>query len=248
MNFQKIDQKRVSDRLGIDVCHFPEVDSTSLYVKRLISNGENPPVLTIAEAQTNGQGRIGKTFYSPSDTGLYMTFAFLETEVICHDLTPRIALAVSKAIEMIFKIECKVKWVNDVYYNGRKVSGVLVQKVDNYFLIGIGINVEKPKEVPLELEKRFGYLCEKCDQSLYEDLIEQIYFSLKEVFLFSKKDVLSEYRNRCLHVGREVLLEQNGETLCGTCVGISDDFLLMVERSGKIFEYSSGYMTLKIEI
>jgi BirA family biotin operon repressor/biotin-[acetyl-CoA-carboxylase] ligase len=111
--------------LGFDFEYFDVIDSTSLYLSRCIKQAKNPPRLVIASEQTNGQGRIGKKFFSPPNTGLYLTFCFGENQIQNSDLTPRLAVAVCEAIFDVFSISCGIKWVNDLYLNGRKVCGVL---------------------------------------------------------------------------------------------------------------------------
>lgn len=244
----KIDYDRLSVELDLKIQHFSEIDSTSLYAKRLITQNQTPPQLILADHQTNGQGRVGKTFYSPNQTGLYMTFVFPMERITCDDVTPRTALAVSNAVDKVFSIKSGVKWVNDIYYLNRKISGILVQRVSEYALIGVGINVEKPKRIPSDLKNRFGYLTDHVKSNEYENLVREIYFQLNKSYRMTKNEVLTQYRERCIHIGQEVILEYNGEESNGVCVGITDEFHLSVDHAGTVKEYSSGYMTLKINV
>lgn len=243
----KMNLDRVKKALSKNVVYFETIDSTSLYLKRLISLGATPPDLVIAQEQTNGQGRVGKSFYSPSSTGLYLTFSYPSSQISCQDLTPRIALAVARAIDRVFLCKTDLKWVNDIYLDDRKISGILCQSLPSFYLIGIGINVEKPDYIPTELLTRFGYVSEGCVASDYEALI--IALSQEVDFVLSQEEdqVLSEYRERCNHIGRVVLIEYDSSQISGRCVGIDEDFSLLVEVDGKVQAFRSGYMTLCIE-
>lgn len=224
--------------------YFETIDSTNLYLSRCIKEKKNPPTLLIASEQTNGQGRIGKSFFSPKNTGLYLTFCFPEGKINSTDLTARLAISVCKAIFDTFSLSCGIKWVNDLYLQGRKVCGVLCQKVDSYFLFGIGINLSKPDFVPSEIEHRFGSLFESCDPDQIPLLIENLYRCLLQALAEDKKQILAEYRARLVHLDRSVTIIQNNVPVCGICTGISDDFELLLKTEEGIRSFSSGYMII----
>ena len=238
----KINVNALSRELSLKIIGFEEIDSTSLYFTHLIKNGEALPDAVFANKQTNGQGRVGKSFFSPADTGLYITFRFSEHDLICNYLTPRVALAVAVAIENVFHIDCGVKWVNDIYYQNKKVAGVLCQRVLEHILIGVGINVEMPNDIPSELTGRFGTLCETCDKEKYSQLIKELYDSFNMVFALPLESVLSQYRKRCIHINKKVRLENNNQIISGVCVGISDNFSIQIGDEKQSFY--SGYLTI----
>ncbi len=240
----KLDLEKLRSLLPFSFEYFDVIDSTNLYLNRSIKEGKVPPALVIASEQTNGQGRIGKKFFSPPNTGLYLTFCFSQDQIKAEDLTARLALAVSAAIQNSFHLEAKIKWVNDIYLSDRKVSGVLCQKVEDYFLFGIGINVEAPKEIPKELESRLGYLFEEAPIDAFEHLVASLYKELLLVLQRSKESVLEEYRKRLVHLERSVTIIQNNEEITGICVGIGDDFSLLLKVNQEIFSFSSGYMVI----
>ncbi len=238
----KINTNALSKELSLTLVGFDEIDSTNLYFARLIKNGGVLPGAIYANKQTNGQGRTGKSFFSPQDTGLYVTFRFSERDLTCDNLTPRVALAVVFAVENVFYIKCGIKWVNDIYYENKKVAGVLCQRVLDNILIGIGINVEMPNDIPNELIGRFGALCETCDKEKYSQLMKELYFSLKMVFALPTDSVLRQYRNRCVHINKMVRLENNNQIVSGICTGISDDFSIQIGDGNQSFH--SGYLTI----
>lgn len=242
----KIDQTLLEKSLGINARVFNEIDSTNLYVKRCILQNESVPDLVVSHGQTNGLGRTGKSFYSPALTGVYATFAVKESDIHCDDITARVALATARAIDSVFACCCGLKWVNDVYLDNKKVSGILCQKVGDYVLIGIGINVEEPETIPDDLLGKFGAVTKICPASKYNDLIialhRHILFSLSE----ENNSILSEYRARCVHVNKTVCIVNNGAEINGNCIGIDEDFSLLLSIDGKIHRFTSGYMTLHI--
>ncbi len=243
----KIDLKALKQRLPMQIAFFDCIDSTSLYLKRQITNQADVPDLVIALEQTNGQGRAGKHFYSPGSTGLYLTFAIASSKIPCKNVTSRAALCVSRAIDRVFSCSTKLKWVNDVYLSDKKIAGILCQTVPPFCLIGIGINVEKPSSIPKDLISRFGSITDQCDPRCYEELILSLCEELNAVLKEEKHTVLEEYRHRCNHIGKRVGLEQNGAEIMGVCIGIDDDFSLLLESDGVVRPYRSGVMTLPVE-
>ncbi len=242
----RIDVDYLESELGIKMEHFSEIDSTMNYVNALISDKKRPPDIVVADYQTDGVGRVGRSFYSPALTGLYLTLVFDELFYPDGDITPRIALAVRDAIFSVFKVSCGIKWVNDLYFNGKKVCGILCRKLEGYVSVGIGINVEEPVSVPEELIDRFGSLVQQCDRKKYTYLVKEIYSHCRSWAECKKEDVLNKYREYCNHLGREVVLYQNNKELSGKCVDISDDFSIVVEVNGNLVSFSSGEMSLKI--
>ena len=129
------------------------VDSTNSEAKRLASAGEKRDLLLVAETQTAGRGRSGRSFLSP-EGGLYMSFllhpAFSAEE--STRLTTAAAVAVCEAVEEISGKKTGIKWVNDVFLDGKKITGILVEaslSLENggleYAVVGIGVNVYEPR-------------------------------------------------------------------------------------------------------
>ena len=234
-----LDQRKLA-KIPVSTAVFESIDSTNLFLKRQIRDGYQPYGLVIAKEQTNGQGRVGKSFYSPSGTGLYLTFCFPTFD--SRDLTPRIALACSRAIESIFPVQCGIKWVNDLYLDHKKIAGILCQRVEDYVLIGVGINLSRPKHIPDELFGRIGFLMEDSSDFDASDLILALYHEISQM---PEPDLL-EYKNRCIHLNQRVSILENGKEIEGVCVDISDDFSIVISTEGTLRSFSSGYVSLKI--
>ena len=131
---------------GGDILNIIKLDvtpSTSTYAKEN-SSSLPLPSLIIADKQTAGRGRRGNSFYSPENTGLYMTL-LLEVSNPIPLITPATAVSICRVIEEKFNLEPKIKWVNDIFLNDKKICGILSEcftaNGKTMVAIGIGINL-----------------------------------------------------------------------------------------------------------
>ncbi|NCA93189.1 biotin--[acetyl-CoA-carboxylase] ligase, partial [bacterium] len=130
--------------LNYNILTVGTVDSTNNYLKKLVSEGAGHMTAVIAEAQTGGRGRQGKSFASPPG-GIYMSIYYNFTDMREDDLplvTPTVAVCVAEAIEKTASISVSIKWVNDIYYKNKKICGILTERsgTERGFIVGIGIN------------------------------------------------------------------------------------------------------------
>ncbi|MDD2189806.1 MAG: biotin--[acetyl-CoA-carboxylase] ligase [Eubacteriales bacterium] len=147
---------------------FKSVESTNLTCKKMALEGAPYGTVVIAEEQTKGRGRMGRNFYSPSMSGIYMSFIleprFDMTKSVL--ITTAAAVAVCKAIEKVAGISCRIKWVNDIYLEGKKICGILTEAVSDFesgqiehIVLGIGINYSTAaSDFPEELRETAGSL------------------------------------------------------------------------------------------
>jgi BirA family biotin operon repressor/biotin-[acetyl-CoA-carboxylase] ligase len=160
---------------------FKEIDSTNTYAKKCLTecgnlrdmNGKltlagqkyNNAVF-VAESQTAGRGRLGRTFYSPKDTGIYFSLVYCPENGISEPakITAFSAVAVCRVLSRLYKVSPKIKWINDVFVNGKKVCGILTEGFTDFetgriesAIIGIGINIADNKDCfPEEVLKIAG--------------------------------------------------------------------------------------------
>ena len=130
-----------------------QIDSTNNLAKQLAQQGAREKTIVIAKSQTNGKGRMGRSFVSESENGLYLTIILrprLPMEQ-CVNITVLGAVALNEAILEVCNKESQIKWVNDIYINEKKVSGILTEASFDfesgsmqYAVIGMGINVYEP--------------------------------------------------------------------------------------------------------
>ena len=113
----------------IDIEIVKEIDSTNDELKRQAINGQGEIKLLIAESQTKGKGTKGRSFFSPADTGCYMSFLLRPSYSAeeCSLLTTAAATATACAIEMVTGKKAQIKWVNDIYIERKKVAGILTE-------------------------------------------------------------------------------------------------------------------------
>lgn len=160
---------------------FKEIDSTNTYAKRVLTECGNlrnsdgtlttagqkyHRAIIAAESQTAGRGRLGRTFVSPAKTGIYISIIYAPSGGITNPakITAFSAVAVCRAIKELYGISCQIKWINDIYANGKKICGILTEGFTNFetgtiesAIIGIGINIrDNPELFPKEVAKVAG--------------------------------------------------------------------------------------------
>ena len=130
---------------------FSEIDSTNLELKRQVAGGEVKERLVVADRQTMGRGRLGRSFESPAQSGIYMSLLLpVEDSDSLLLITSAAAVAVCRAVKSMCNIDSLIKWVNDIFVNGKKVCGILAEAVSGCdgklnVVLGIGINVATDK-------------------------------------------------------------------------------------------------------
>lgn len=226
-----------------------EVDSTNNYAKSL--NDISVPNIVIADSQTAGRGRLGRSFYSPQAKGLYMSIVFepkfsLDKSMLVSSLA---ALSVCKAFEEVTGLGPKIKWVNDIYLNGRKVCGILTEAETNFetgsisrIIVGIGINCFE-QTFPEELREKAGYIKNPTKEftrnSLASSIIKWFFNTINTA---DNRLLLREYKSRSLILGKPILIygasysalpENGGQGVRAKAVDID-------ENGGLVVEYTDG--------
>lgn len=224
---------------GLALTALPSTDSTNTRVRALAEDGAPEGTVVIAAAQTAGRGRSGKSFLSPAGTGLYMSILLRPALAMGDSLliTTAAAVAVARAIGRVAGCETKIKWVNDVYVDERKVCGILTEgalDLENgglrYAILGIGINICPPEGgFPPELAGIAGALREKGGEALRAPLAAAV---LDEFFALyphlTKKSFYDDYVSRSLLTGRQIEVLRGGTRIPATALGIDRDFHLHV--------------------
>ena len=215
----QLDAQRLAALLNmpeLTVFVYDTLDSTNDECRRKLAAGEGP-CLVLAEIQTSGKGRSGKSFYSP-EGGLYMSIALPgDSEVV--GITCRAAVAAAEAIEAVTGISCGIKWVNDLYLHGKKICGILAERTNDGVILGIGINL-RPTAVPEELKHIVGFLdCGDVRELLAAKLTER---------LLSKGDYMQEYRRRSVVLGKDIFCRVGNRSFTAKATEILDDGSLLV--------------------
>ena len=247
-----IDTEYLKKKLpGLKIIYFDEIDSTNSEAKRRILSGEKERCLYIASCQTLGRGRQGKSFYSPKDTGLYLSFSYpvRENEPDAVSITSQSAVAAAAAIESLSGIGCGIKWVNDIYIKGKKVSGILAESLfcgGHFIIVGIGINLST-KTFPPDIANRAGSLDSPglSPTLLAEKISENMLYFIDNP---SDRSYLESYRKHSIVLGKKIEYIKNSVKYEGTAFSLTDEAHLTVLRSdGRVDELNSGEISLRIK-
>lgn len=225
--------------------------STNDILKNLILKGKDYDVV-VSEKQFKGRGRLKRKFYSPVFSGIYLTarlkksFDFFEVGKI----TTCVAVMVCRTIESLYNIKAQVKWVNDIFINGKKVAGILAESViaNNKIqdvIIGIGINVydkQFPSDlthIATNLQKESGKIIDR--NKIIATLLENLDKVCDEI---KNDDFIKEYKSKMFLLDKKVTVS-GAERFDGICKGVTTDGKLIVEVDGKEVEITAGDVSVK---
>lgn len=252
---QKIAQ-RINGHLGNPIIVLDETGSTNELAKTYAKEGATQGTVLIARRQTAGKGRMGRSFYSP-DSGLYMTVILRPKITIERSLllTSMAGVAVVRTIRKLTGFCAKIKWVNDIYLDGKKLAGILAESALNsdgtirYMVLGIGINVHT-KSFPEEIAKTVTSLSvgDHAAQVDINYLAAQILNELSGLYgeQMCNRAYLAEYREYSCVLGRTVKMIQGDQEEMVLAVGITDDAGLIVRRTdGSEIMLNSGEISLR---
>lgn len=235
------------------------VTSTNDIVKEKAAAGAPEGTVVLADRQTAGRGRLGRQFFSPDASGLYMSI-LLRPRLAAADalsITTLAAVAVAEAIEAQIRRNVQIKWVNDIYLDAKKVCGILAEGQAGtegslaYAVLGIGINLTEPQEgFPDLLRDIAGSVCkqgESCDrEKLMWDILQN--FS-KGYACLADKPHYDGYASRSMLQEKTVTVFVGGEPRCtAEVLGITSDFGLRVRmQDGSETVLQSGEVSVKIQ-
>ena len=240
---------RTATRLDFEVFCFDVIDSTNTEARRYALSGGKVPAVFIAEEQSAGRGRMGRSFYSPKGTGLYISILLDIPDKDAVRLTTSAAVAVRRAVLQKAGIDLKIKWVNDLYLYGKKVSGILAESVlvgeHRLTVLGIGINLDTDF-ISTDLEDIAGSIgiSPKTRPALASALVSELCSILFEE---DRGVVTDEYRKNSCVLGKAVFFTENGESFSGIATDVTDQGHLCVtlgDGNEKIL--SSGEISLRI--
>ena len=231
---------------------FDEIDSTNQEAKRMAADGFTGSALIAADRQTAGRGRMGRSFYSPAQTGAYFSVLYTPAAPLFDAvrITSAAAVATMRAIRALTGKQTLIKWVNDLYLDGKKVCGILAEAVSvgggSQVILGIGVNL-CTAEFPKELASIAGGLG-AFDVSP-SDLIARIYCEL-EGYLNDPNDLswLGDYRTYSMVIGKEITWIEGGEPCAGHALAIDSDGALLVRRNdGTQHRLHTGEISVRLQ-
>lgn len=244
----------LDDFNNLEYLHFASIDSTNEEVKRRFPVYEKD-ILVISDSQTSGKGRKGRSFFSPPDTGLYLSFGtrskFAFKDVL--KVTSATAVIASRALRKILNVDACIKWVNDIYFEDKKVCGILAECFLNPdssidIVVGIGINLSCC-DFPEEIKNKAGSLgVNQNDLYRYKSLIAS--YILRDLQRFFKNpdgfEYIDDYKRFSCVLGKDVVLfDAKGEFARGRVVDFDKDGAILIDDGSKIEKYDNGELSLK---
>lgn len=235
--------------------YFDTIDSTNTYAKQLARDGAPAGTVILAGHQTAGRGRLGRSFSSPKNMGIYLSVILRPDCKPCEIMHLTCATGVA-AIRAIDFPEAGIKWTNDLVIGKKKVGGILTEiSVDPktqhvaWVVVGIGINCcqkswDFPEEIrhiacSLGMEDRIDVL------NLAADLIEALYQMDKDL-LVKKADIMAQFREKCVTIGSQISVVRGNNVRHGKAVGVDGDGGLLVEYpDGSAETVTSGEVSIR---
>lgn len=226
--------------IGKNVVFEKSVTSTQEIAHRLASQGVQEGTVVVSDEQLGGKGRLGRAWYSPIGTGIWMSL-ILKPKIPpqkAPQLTLLAAVAVIRGIKKTTSLECDIKWPNDILLNGKKLVGILTEmQADpdqiHSVIIGIGINVnqdifpEEIKQIATSLKLEKGEELNRANimqgimqefEWLYELFLNEGFLSIKEM-----------WEAHAITIGRRIIARTINASLEGFAKGITDDGVLLLE-------------------
>jgi len=257
------DKERLEALLPLVPIHlFDTIDSTNRYAKQLASEGCVVPTLVLAHSQSGGRGRLGRNFSSPKG-GIYLSLILAppSSVLLASLITSAAAVATARAIEEVCSFSCGIKWVNDLFLDGRKVGGILTEGVLNVesgmlssVVVGIGINFSTPQQAyPSSLRPIVTSLYGKSSLVPKDVDASSLVASLVTTLLgystaLSDRAFLPEYRSRSIVLGRHILITHQKKQRKALAIAIDEEAHLIVEtEDGKQEILSSGEISIGLD-
>ena len=241
-----------------DIIYMNETDSTNTRAKELAAQGAPEGTIVIAEKQTKGRGRRGRSWFSPSGGGIY--FSIILRPIISPSETPRItlmtAVVLAETLISLVKLKLRIKWPNDILANGKKLAGILTEistEMDavNYIVVGLGLNVNTQLEdLPKEIKKTATSILIETGKPFPRVKLIRHYLKLYEKYydMFKKNDfepIMERWRELADIIGKQIKVDVIGKTHIGKVVDVDNDgVLILKDDHGRLQRIFSGDVTL----
>jgi BirA family biotin operon repressor/biotin-[acetyl-CoA-carboxylase] ligase len=248
---------RATTWAGCEIHYYDSIDSTNTKAKELAEAGHPSGTLVVADQQTAGKGRRGRTWDSPSGNSIFMTL-LLKPEINPNNasmLTLVAAMAVCNAIRRITGVDAMIKWPNDIVVDGKKICGILTEMSAQFdyishIVIGIGINVHN-EDFPAEICQTAGSLLQACGRHFHRaSLIEAFLEEFERVYAvyLQTEDMTGlqkEYDRLLVNMGRQVRVLDPKDPFEGKAMGITKRGELVVDTWESRKLVSSGEVSVR---
>ena len=234
-----------------NVIYYPTADSTNRVLREYSENGYEG-LTVVAGEQTQGKGRMGRSFLSPKG-GLYMSVLLKPQSHDFSLITAAAAVAVSDVLEKRFGIVCGIKWVNDIIYNEKKLCGILAESIfDNActpkaVILGIGINLKAPeKGFPKEIADIATDIGVSLSTDEKIDLAAEIARAVTDIY--PRPETFTDiYRQKSAVTGKDIWVIRNGERFSAKCIGFDESCGLIADFGNRTETLRSGEISIRIK-
>ncbi len=230
---------------GINLQLFDSIDSTNLHCKRLAKINPQHGTLVVADTQTAGRGRMGRAFFSPEHTGIYMSLLIDSKRIKLSPslLTVAAGVAVCRVLKKLCAIDAKIKWVNDIFVNNKKVCGILAENSGQYIIVGIGVNVSTAV-FPDELKSIAGSVYPEgiTRNEIIANIVNELHYIYMED---NSAKLIDEYKTCSCVLDKKISFVQNNKAYTGIATDINPEGNLVVHLdNGKFLTLGSGEVSL----
>ena len=239
----------------VKIIEYEELDSTNNEAKRLLREGDASSLygtVITARRQTSGRGRMDKGFFSPDGNSIYATFILPPPERPAEQqITALASVAVCETIEKMTSYNPRIKWVNDVLVDGKKICGILAESIQDStgqgaVVLGIGININlNEEEFPEDLQDIAGSLkMNKEDREIFfKAFVERVFYCLSH----HERSLIDYYREHSILIGKDIFVIRFDEKRPATALGIAEDGALIVEyEDGTSEELRTGDVSIRL--
>lgn len=236
---------------GFEAVAFSQVSSTNDVARKMAENGAREWSVVLADSQTMGRGRQGRHFHSPEGTGLYMSLVLRPKNPDPAPITAAAAVAVAETLEELSGRSALIKWVNDVFMDGRKVCGILAEAATardgrlEHVVLGIGVDLAAPQGgYPRELENVAGWVFSAGEVWSREAAAAGILCRFRQLYQ-DGADLYERYKSRCFVLGKAVTVLGAVPRLA-TAMELDENFHLIVRMDdGSVKALDSGEVRVK---
>jgi len=237
------------------------LESTNKTAKQKAFEGAPNGAIILAEEQTQGKGRLGRSFFSPAQKGLYMSFIIKPEFDTSKSLliTAAASVAVCRAIKKVCGVETQVKWVNDIFFEGKKICGILTEAMSNFesgqidaIIIGIGVNCDiKNEDMPEAIRDTAGSLSGVVSRNrLAAEITNELMTILDNFYDEPYPEYMDEYRRRSMVLRKNIKVYKNitaDEFLNATAVDISNEGgLIVIYDDGRKDTLMTGEISIRL--
>lgn len=238
---------------------FPEIDSTNDRLKALARQGAPHGTVLMADRQTGGHGRLGRSFHSPAGAGIYMSLLLrpeCRPQALMH-LTCAAAVAMCDAVEDSAGFRPGIKWTNDLVSGKRKLGGILTELglspkgMVDYAIIGIGINCcQQSADFPEEIRDIAGSLAMVSGTEISRSRVAAVMMDalhhMSKSILTDKDGILRRYRSDCITIGQDISLVRGEEIRHGKAIDVDENGALVTRfPDGTLEAVNSGEVSVR---